>query len=290
MSAEPPQSLAHLQEAERGHTNSHYDQDPRLFQLFLDPTMKYSSGLFLNEDDNLERAQRQKMDFVADQLGLRGGERVLDIGCGWGALVLHLAERRGCEVVGFTPSPKQAAFIQQRAQALGVAERVQVQVTHVQDNRQPSQSFDAITLLGSIVHMKDKAGVLSECYRLCRRRARVYLSESCFRNAAREREFAERPGTLFVRDSIFGWGELIPLSHYVRFFEDAGFSLTGLTDLTEHYYRTIEHWRSNALANREALEALEAGVTDKLVHYFEISNAGWGYTTKHYALVGSRSR
>lgn len=290
MSAASAQSVARLQEAEHGHTNQHYDQDPEIFRLFLDSTMKYSSGLFHREDDTLEQAQRQKMDWVADQLGLRGGERVLDIGCGWGALLLHLAERRQCNVVGLTPSPKQAAFILQRAKALGVAERVQVEVRHVQENRFPAQSFDAVSLLGSIVHMKDKAGVLAECYRLCRQRGRVYLSESCFRNAQKEREFAERPGTRFVRDNIFGWGELIPVSHYVRFFEDAGFSLVGLTDLTEHYYQTIEHWRRNALESRARLEALQPGVTDSLVHYFDVSNAGWGYTTKHYALVGARRR
>lgn len=231
-----------LHEEERGKTNQHYDQDPAIFSLFLDQSMKYSAGLFLSEDDDLDRAQMQKMAFVADQLGLRGGERV------------------------------------------------HIEVGHFQETSFPARSFDGISLLGSIVHMRDKPGVLAECFRLCKQRGRVYLSESCFRNAAIEREFAERPGTLFVRDSIFGWGELLPVSHYVQCFEDAGFSLVGLTDLTADYYRTIEHWRSNALARREQLDAIEPGLTDKLVHYFEISNAGWGYTSKHYALVGARSR
>jgi cyclopropane-fatty-acyl-phospholipid synthase len=277
-----------LHDSERGATNQHYDQDPAIFSLFLDASKKYSSGLFLAEGDDLDRAQTQKMAFVADQLGLRGGERVLDVGCGWGALVCFLAEHRGCRVTGLTPSPKQAEFI--RARARGLAERVNIEVTHFQETAFPARSFDAITLLGSIVHMQDKASVLAECFRLCKQRGRVYLSESCFRNAAIEREFAERPGTVFVRDSIFGWGELLPLSRYVQWFEDAGFSLTALTDLTSHYYQTIEHWRANALANRDRLDAIEAGLTDKLVHYFDISNAGWGYTSKHYALVGARSR
>jgi cyclopropane-fatty-acyl-phospholipid synthase len=284
------QSVAVLRDDERHQTNSHYDQDPELFALFLDPTMKYSAGLFVRDEDSLEQAQLQKMNFVADLLALREGMRVLDVGCGWGALALHLAAARGCEVVGLTPSPKQASFVRQRATRLGVASRVDIRVAHVQENDLESQSFDAITLLGSIVHMKDKAGVLADCYRLCRPRGRIYLSETCFRNSARAKEFADRPGTLFVRDAIFGWGELIPLSDYVRFFEDAGFSLIGLTDLTEHYYQTIERWRSNAEAHRDKLDAIERGVTDKLVRYFDVSNAGWGFTTKHYALVAARSR
>lgn len=279
-----------LHEEEKGRTNQHYDQDPAIFSLFLDENMKYSAGLFLTEGDDLDRAQMQKMAFVADQLGLHGGERVLDIGCGWGALVCFLAEHRGCDVTGVTPSPRQAEHIAARARARGIADRVHIEVGHFQELDLPARSFDGITLLGSIVHMRDKPGVLAECFRLCKRRARVYLSESCFRNAAITREFAERPGTQFVRDSIFGWGELLPVSHYVQCMEDAGFSLVGLTDLTADYGKTIEHWRANALANRDRLDAIEAGLTDKLVHYFDISNAGWGYTSKHYALVSARSR
>lgn len=281
---------ATLHEDERGRTNQHYDQEPESFSLFLDENMKYSAGLFLSQDDPLDQAQMQKMAFVADQLGLRGGERVLDVGCGWGALVCFLAEHRGCQVTGVTPSPRQAEHIAERARARGITDRVHIQVGHFQETDLPARCFDGITLLGSIVHMRDKPGVLAECFRLCKQRGRVYLSESCFRNAAIAREFAERPGTRFVRDSIFGWGELLPLSHYVQCFEDAGFSLVGLTDLTAHYHRTIEHWRARALASREQLDAIEPGLTDKLVHYFDVSNAGWGYTSKHYALVGARSR
>lgn len=290
MSSPSDGSVARLFEDERGQTNQHYDRDPSFFRLFLDKTMKYSSGLFLREHDSLDDAQRQKMEFVARQMGLQGGERVLDIGCGWGALMFHLALDLGCEVVGLTPSPAQARFIATRAAELGVADRVTVETAHLQENRFPARSFDAIALLGSIVHMKDKAGVLAECHRLCRPRGRVYLSESCFRNAASEREFAERAGTRFVRDTIFGWGELIPVSNYVRFFEDASFSLVALHDLTEHYYQTIERWRQKAIDNRTELDAIAAGSASDLLHYFDICNSGWGFTTKHYAIVGARSR
>ena len=274
----------------RAETNRHYDQNPEMFALFLDPSMKYSAGVFRTPEDSLALAQRQKMDFVAAQLGLKGGERVLDVGCGWGALVLHLAEHHRCEALGLTPSPHQAAFIRRRAEERGLGTRVRIEVTRVEEVALPDRSFDAITLLGSIVHMRDKAAVLARWHRLLRSHGRVYLSESCFRNAAVAREFAERPGTLFVRDTIFGWGELLPVSRYVKDLEDAGFSLVALTDLTNHYRTTIERWRDNALAHRVELDALEPGLTDKLVHYFDISNAGWGYTSKHYAIVGGRAR
>jgi cyclopropane-fatty-acyl-phospholipid synthase len=271
-------------------TNQHYDLDARLFRLFLDPTLKYSSGLFVNPEDNLEEAQQRKLDFIANQLALKGGEHILDIGSGWGSLVLHLAGRYDCRVTGVTPAPRQAAFIRERAAALGLADRVEVHVAQICDVPFSSSAFDGITLVGSIVHMPEKARVLSDCYRFLRPHGRLYLSETCFRNETVSQEFAERPGTRFVRDEIFGGGELLPLHHYVRFLENARFSLCGLTDLTAHYYRTIEAWTENALANRSALEAVRPGVTDELLKYFEISNAGWGYTTKQYALVASKSR
>jgi cyclopropane-fatty-acyl-phospholipid synthase len=273
-------------------TNQHYDQPPEIFGYFLDARMKYSSGLYEEDGVGLDQAQEHKLDFIASQLRLGRESRLLDIGCGWGSLTLYAAQVRGSQVVGITPAPQQAAYVRARAQALGVADRVEVICAQIDEGAAelPSAGFDGIGMVGSIVHFRDKAETLRQAYRVLRKGGLVYLSESCFRNAAREREFAERPGTLFVRDTIFGWGELLPVSRYVAWFEDAGFSLTGLTDLTDHYARTIEDWRTNALRNRAQLEAIEPGLTDRLVHYFEASNAGWGYTTKHYALTAAKRR
>src|SRR6266705_1471215 len=113
-----------------GITNTHYDQDPRIFQLFLDPAMKYSPGLFPEGNEDLETAQIKKMHFIAQQLGIEGGERVLDVGCGWGGLVCFLAKEHRCAVVGVTPAPRQADYIRARASRLGIADRVRIVVGH----------------------------------------------------------------------------------------------------------------------------------------------------------------
>jgi cyclopropane-fatty-acyl-phospholipid synthase len=276
--------------AERERTNQHYDLSPQVFTLFLDPSLKYSSGLYGEATDSLAQAQFRKMEFIARQLGLKGEDRVLDIGCGWGGLLFYLAEHLGCRTVGVTPSPQQAAYIREKSERLGLGDRIRVELAPFQQLALPGRAFEAITLVGSIVHMRDKPGVLAECYRLCAPRGRVYLSETCFRNRAKCRQFGERAGTRFVRETIFGWGELLPLSVYCEYLEDAGFSFLGLTDLTRHYSRTIEDWRRNVLRNREALEDLHPGIVEPLLQYFEIANAGWGYTTKQYAIVAGRSR
>ncbi len=279
-----------LLDAERGVTNSHYNQDVKAFALFLDSTLKYSSGLYLSDADDLDRAQQQKLDYIAEQLQAGPGKRFLDIGCGWGSLVLHLAGKYECEVVGLTPAPQQAEYIRNRVHARGLADRVSIQVTHFQETRFPDESFDGASMVGSIVHMRNKATVIAESHRVCKRRGRLYLSESCYRNHAKKQEFENRPGSLLVSHGIFGWGDMTPVSNYVRYVEDAGFSLIGLRDLTADYRRTIEAWRANLIRNRDEFDACLPQQSEKYIRYFEAANAGWGYTTKHYAVIASRSR
>jgi cyclopropane-fatty-acyl-phospholipid synthase len=270
-------------------TNQHYGQNPRVFAAFLDRTLKYSSGLYSCPGDTLDQAQLRKLEFVADQLGLRGGERVLDVGCGWGSLVLFMADRLGCDVVGVTPAPPQAAYILEQAARRGLNERVRIEIGRFQDLTLDGH-FAAVTMLGSIVHIRDRAGAVRACRRMLRRGGRLYISESCFRNHALYREFSMRPATLFVRDEIFGWGDMVPLSVLIEAVEDAGFSVMSLADLTEHYGRTIEDWRRNLAANRAAMQACSPGLADRLDRAFQVANAGWGYTTKHYALTCANAR
>jgi cyclopropane-fatty-acyl-phospholipid synthase len=271
-------------------SNHHYGQNPRLFELFLDPTLKYSSALYLADGDCLARAQQQKLDFIAQQLELTPRSSVLDVGCGWGSLACHLARHIGCRVIGVTPVPAQARYVRRRVEAAGVADRVRVILSSYEDAALVPRSFDAVAFVGSIVHLRDKRSALARCAAACRPRAKVYLSETCLRNRMIQETFDERPGTQFIRNEIFGQGELIPLSNYVEFFEDAGFSLAALRDLTWDYHRTIEHWRERARSNREQLESIESGIVARLERYFDVANAGWGYTAKQYAIVAQKRR
>ncbi|GAA5061547.1 SAM-dependent methyltransferase [Nocardia callitridis] len=271
-------------------TNQHYDLDPELFGEFLDPLRKYSSALYHADTDTLEQAQRQKLRFVADRLAVRGGERLLDIGCGWGSLVVFMAEEFGCTTLGVSPAPRQHEYIALRAATAGVADLVRTEVGHFEHMTLPERHFDAVTMLGSIVHMPDPVAVLRRARAALRRGGHLYLSESCFRNAAARTAFDANDGTEFVREDIFGWGDLRPLSELVAAAEDAGFSIIAVDDLTEHYRRTIEDWIGNVDAAAERIDTHGTGMADKLRHYLEVANAGWGYTTKHYALTCRRAR
>ncbi len=271
-------------------TNQHYDLDPDIFGAFLDPLRKYSSALYLSEDDTLAQAQEHKLRFVAGRLDLQGGERVLDIGCGWGSLILFFAREFGCDVMGVSPAPRQHEYIAERATELGVADRVRTQVGHFEQMELAPRSFDAVSMLGSIVHMPDLDTVFGKAKAVLRKGGHLYVSESCFRNTQAYKAFDTREGTDFVRDAIFGWGDMRPLSELVAGAERAGFSVIAVDDLTEHYWRTIEAWIANVDQAADELDAREPGLAAKLRRYLEVANAGWGYTTKHYALTCRNSR
>jgi cyclopropane-fatty-acyl-phospholipid synthase len=270
-------------------TNRHYELPVDLFAVYLDRRLKYSSGLYSDNADDLDHAQTNKLRFVARQLGIAGGERVLDIGCGWGSLVLFMAQEFACHTVGVTPSLPQAEYIRAEAERMGVGDLVTLEIGSFADTDLTGR-FDAVTMLGSIVHMPNRTAVLAKAYQLLRRGGALYLSESCFRDQATYQEFSRRPGTKQVTEEIFGFADMVPLSMLVEAVETAGFSLAGLTDLTPHYYRTIEEWERRAEAARDRIELVEPGMSGPLIQYLQTANAGWGYTTKHYALSALRTR
>jgi cyclopropane-fatty-acyl-phospholipid synthase len=270
-------------------TNQHYELPTEYFAAYLDSRLKYSSGWYSSPDTTLDEAQTAKLRLVARQLGITGGETVLDVGCGWGSLLMFLATGYGCAVTGITPSATQAEYVTALAADVGVQKRVTVIHGSFDEVAVPA-SFQCVAMLGSIVHMPDRIGVLRKAYGLLNRDGALYVSETCFRNKDIYREFAGRPGTRHVTEGIFGFGDMVPLSTLVAAIEDAGFSLSGLTDLTAHYKRTIDDWQERAVANRATIERVSPGSFEPLIKYLQTANAGWGYTTKHYAISARKVR
>ena len=276
-------------EEARQATNRHYELPPAFFAAYLDPRLKYSSGLYQDRGTTLDQAQTAKLHFVARQLGVSAGSQVLDIGCGWGSLTLFMAAEYGCLVTGVTPSAPQAEYISERAEELGVAGRIRIERGSFSQLALEGR-YDAATMLGSIIHMPDRVAVLEKVRGALRQNGVLYLSESCFRNWRTYEEFSARPGTVHVTEDIFGFADMVPLSALVQAMESAGLSLTGLTDLTAHYLRTTTDWETRAMANRDAIEEAAPGMFEPLIRYLQTASAGWGYTAKHYALTAMKSR
>ena len=155
----PPVPTAELRLRGQRHTISrdrravrhHYDVGNEFFALFLDRSMTYSCAYFAGGAETLEEAQEAKVELVCKKLGLREGERVLDVGCGWGSFVIHAATHYGVRAVGITLAERQAELARERVREAGVADRVEIRVA---DYREVSDGpFDAIASIGMVEHV-----------------------------------------------------------------------------------------------------------------------------------------
>ena len=240
----------------------HYDQEVGFFRCFLDPALVYSCGYFAEADrtapptdrDALARAQRRKLELVCRKLALRPGERFLDVGCGWGALVEHAARHHGVEAVGVTLSPPQAAIARERIAAAGLADRVRIEVC---DYRDVEGTFDAIASVGMVEHVgSDQLPTYAaSLFDLLRERGRLlnHGITTGRRDVVRE---ISRDRRSFVGRYVFPDGALVPLHHTVRVLQRAGFEIWDVEQLRPHYALTCEHWVANLEASAAEAQRL----------------------------------
>jgi cyclopropane-fatty-acyl-phospholipid synthase len=222
----------------------HYDVGNDFYRIVLGASMAYSCAYWASPAGPLEQAQEAKCDLVARKLGLAAGQRVLDVGCGWGTFALRAAQQYDVEVVGVTLSSEQAAFARERMREHGVADRVEIRV---QDYRDVADGpFDAIASIGMAEHvghdrLAEYAGDLFD----------LLPAEGRLLNHAISRRPGPRPqfsSTSFIDRYVFPDGELQPLATMVDTLESAGFEVRDVQSLREHYTLTLRAW----LANLEA--------------------------------------
>jgi cyclopropane-fatty-acyl-phospholipid synthase len=163
------QGLRHSRSRDRQAVTYHYDLSNDFYSLWLDDRMVYSCAYFASPDEDLETAQERKLDYVCGKLRLRGGERLLDIGCGWGGLVLHAATRWRAEALGITLSRPQAELANERIRAAGAADRCRVEVRDYRDVEGP-ETFDKLVSVGMFEHVGESrlAEYFGRAFRLLR--------------------------------------------------------------------------------------------------------------------------
>jgi cyclopropane-fatty-acyl-phospholipid synthase len=232
----------------QANVHHHYDLSKTLYDLFLDSDRQYSCAYFTAPDQTIEEAQAQKKRHIAAKLLLRPGQRVLDIGCGWGGLGLYLAKECEVEVTGITLSTEQLEVARHRAAAAGLAERVKFELI---DYRRVTGAFDRIVSIGMFEHV----GVVH--YPAFFRKVRELLAPdgvALLHSIGR----ADGPGATnpWMRRYIFPGGYAPALSEVTPVVEKTGLFLTDIEILRLHYAETLKRWRARFLANRERVRQL----------------------------------
>ena len=219
----------------------HYDVSNRFYELVLGPAMTYSCALFDPPDASLVEAQAAKHDLICRKLGLRAGMRLLDVGCGWGAMARHAAASFGVEVVGVTISPAQAEWADAAVHRAGLDHRVTIRL---QDYREIDDGpFDAVSSVGMFEHVgAERMGAyFSGLHGLLRPGGRLL-------NHAISRPAGQPPGIdhdSFVGRYVFPDAELVEIGAVVTAMQRAGFEARHMESLREHYARTLRHWVAN---------------------------------------------
>jgi cyclopropane-fatty-acyl-phospholipid synthase len=247
----------HSRARDRAAVRYHYDVSNDFYQLWLDPRMQYSCAYFRTPDDDLTAAQEAKLDHICRKLRLREGDRLLDIGCGWGGLLEHAAKRHGVTGIGITLSEPQAELANERLRRAGVAGRVRVEV---RDYREVEGLFDKIVSVGMVEHVGEAK--LREYFAQTARLLEpggVFLNHGITTSATTD----SSPGRGgFVARYVFPDGELQPISAVLEAAEVEGFEVRDVESLREHYARTLRCW----VANLEAAHDEAVRATDEVTY------------------------
>jgi cyclopropane-fatty-acyl-phospholipid synthase len=219
----------------------HYDRSKQFYELFLDPRMVYSCAYFRSAETTLEEAQAAKLDHICRKLDLQPGERFLDVGCGWGALIGHAASEYGAAATGCTLSGAQYAYASARLE--GRADVLDC------DYRNLDGRYDKIASVGMFEHVGPR-----RAREYFRKVAELLAPEGLFLNhaIARAEGVRDDAASLFVRRHIFPGGQLMPLHETIRAAEESGFEVLDVENLRPHYALTCRLWERRLAANREA--------------------------------------
>ncbi|PNH86187.1 cyclopropane-fatty-acyl-phospholipid synthase family protein [Arthrobacter sp. AFG20] len=244
----PPPEEARVEKHGRRHSRKrdaaaishHYDVGNDFYRLVLGPSLVYSCAVWSDEGISLEEAQEEKLDLVCRKLGLQPGQRLLDVGCGWGSFALHAAERYGVTVVGITISTEQAELVRKRVAEAGLTDRVDIRVQDYRDvNDGP---YDAISSVGMSEHVgrEQLNRYVSQLHGLLRPGGRM-LNHAISWNAGP----TEDDPNSFLPRYVFPDGQMLSLSELMTALEGGGFEVLDVEALRRHYALTLRAWVKN---------------------------------------------
>src|SRR3954447_20805883 len=231
-----PKGRRHTITRDKRSVRHHYDLPPEFFELFLGESLAYSCAIFSRGATTLEEAQRTKLDLVCTKLDLKAGQRVLDVGCGWGSWVVYAAKEYGVHVTGITLSEPQARIARERAEAAGVGSLVDIRVADYREMK--GERFDAIASIGMVEHVgEEQIDVYAQKLRS------LVATGGCVLNhgIARLRHGDPEAGP-FSERYVFPDADPLHLSRVTLALERAGFEIYHVEGFRDDYAETLRHW------------------------------------------------
>ncbi len=234
----------------RAAVNYHYDHPVEFWKLWLDESLSYSCAYFQSPQASLAAAQKSKLDYICRKLRLRPGQPLLDLGCGWGALVMHAAANYGVEALGLTLSPHQAEVARERIRGAGLAAKCRVEIENFLEFR-PAATFDRIASVGAAEHVPERRfdDYFVRAYELLGPGGQ-FLHHAIVRSPG----IADRPGRSFMDRYVFPDHFLATIGRTICGAEAAGFEARDVESLREHYKMTLEHWLHRFEAAQSEIE------------------------------------
>ncbi|MCX5343085.1 SAM-dependent methyltransferase [Streptomyces atratus] len=249
--APPPEEVRrrsgplHTKRRDKEAISHHYDVGNDFYELVLGPSMVYSCA-YWEDDGSLEDAQRDKLDLVCRKLALKEGDRLLDVGCGWGSMAIHAARKYGARVTGVTLSVEQAAYARKRIAEEGLTDRIEIRVQDYRDVR--DGPYDAISSIGMAEHVGSVRfrEYADDIYALLKPGGRL-LNHQIARRP--EKDESAYHVDEFIDAYVFPDGELAPVGRTVTTLEEAGFEARDVESIREHYALTLRSWVTNLERN-----------------------------------------
>ncbi len=282
--APPPPSVEFVARGRRRSLNRdrdaighHYELPSQFFELFLGPTMAYTCAVYQDGSMGLDEAQEYKHELICRKLQLAPGERLLDIGCGWGGLLIHAAKHHGVRGVGVTLSAEQCAYANRWADETGVGDVVDIRV---QDYRSlAAERFDAVSAVGVYEHIglpRRGRNLFENVHELLHRDGRFLLHAI----TARAGETARPRRSGFVHRYVFPDGEAVELGQTITALQTAGLEVHNVESLRDHYPRTLRAWAERLEENWDQAVDLVGEPTARIWRHFMPAYAHYLETTR----------
>jgi cyclopropane-fatty-acyl-phospholipid synthase len=258
----------HSRKRDRQAISYHYDLPPEFFALWLDRHNVYSCAYFEREDADLDTAQTRKLDYLCQKLRLRPSDRLLDIGCGWGGLLIHAAANYRVRALGITLSIRQAEMARQRIRDAGVNDRCRVDVCDYRDLEFDRQ-FDKIVSVGMFEHVGERqlAEYFSRAWQLLRPGG-IFVNTGISASGNYQRK-----GPSFIDNYVFPDGDLVPISISLRAAELSSFEVRDVENLREHYALTLRHWVRRLEAHAEEAQRIVGQATYRIWRLYMAASA-----------------